>query len=64
MATKASTLKEQAHELINELPDDTTWDQLAYRIAVRASIERGLTDAEAGRLVPVEEVMKEFGITE
>jgi predicted transcriptional regulator len=33
-------------------------------MAVRASIERGLTDANAGNIVPVEEVMKEFGITE
>jgi hypothetical protein len=60
----ASTVKKQAHELIDELPDNATWDELAYRIAVRASIERGLADAEAGRLIPVEEVMREFGITE
>ena len=64
MATNASTVKKQAHELIDELPDNAAWDELAYRIAVRASIERGLADAEAGRLIPVEEVMREFGITE
>jgi predicted transcriptional regulator len=29
-----------------------------------ASIARGLSDADAGRLVSVEEVMKEFGIDE
>lgn len=64
MSTNASTVKKQAHELIDELPDNSTWDELAYRIAVRASIECGLADAEAGRLVPVEEMMREFGITE
>jgi predicted transcriptional regulator len=31
---------------------------------LRASIARGLSDADAGRLVPVEDLMKEFGIDE
>lgn len=64
MSMKTTTAKQKARELINELPDDASWDELAYRIAVRASIERGLADAEAGRIQPVEEVMKEFGISE
>lgn len=63
MSTNAITVKQKAHELIDELPDDATWDELAYRMAVRASIERGLADAEAGRVVPVDEVLKEFEIT-
>lgn len=63
MSMNAITVKQKAHELIDELPDDATWDELAYRMAVRASIERGLADAEAGRVVPVDEVLKEFEIT-
>lgn len=31
---------------------------------LRASIARGLADANAGRLVSVEDLMKEFGIDE
>lgn len=31
---------------------------------LRASIARGLSEADAGRLVPVEDLMKEFGIDE
>lgn len=31
---------------------------------LRASIARGLADADAGRLVPVEDLMKEFGVDE
>jgi hypothetical protein len=31
---------------------------------LRASIARGLSDADAGRLVSVEDLMKEFGIDE
>ena len=64
MSMNAITVKQKAHELIDELPDDATWDELAYRMAVRASIERGLADAEAGRVMPVDEVLKEFEITE
>lgn len=64
MSTNAITVKQKAHELIDELPDDATWDELAYRMAVRASIERGLADAAAGRVMPVDEVLKEFEITE
>ena len=64
MSVNATTVKQKAHELIDELPDDATWDELAYRMAVRASIERGLADAEAGRVMPVDEVLKEFEITE
>lgn len=56
-------VKEAAHKLIDQLPDDVTWDELAYRIEVRASIERGLAAADAGRLISHEEVKKYFGIT-
>jgi predicted transcriptional regulator len=31
---------------------------------LRESVERGLTDADAGRLIPVDELMREFGIDE
>ncbi len=59
----SSNVKEAAHKLIDRLPDDVTWDELAYRIGVRASIERGLAAADADRLIPHEEVKKHFGIT-
>lgn len=56
-------VKEAAHQLIDQLPDEVSWDELAYRIEARASIERGLADADAGRLTPQEEIEKRFGIT-
>jgi predicted transcriptional regulator len=31
---------------------------------LRESVERGLADADAGRLIPVDELMREFGIEE
>ncbi|MDE2448359.1 MAG: hypothetical protein KGO22_05270 [Gammaproteobacteria bacterium] len=57
-------LKQQAHALIENLPDTATWDDVAYEAELRASIEHGLADAQAGRVIAVEDMMKEFGIEE
>jgi predicted transcriptional regulator len=62
MSIAASPLKQQAHALIDNLPESATWDDVAYEIELRASIERGLADAKAGRLIAVEDLMKELGI--
>ncbi|WP_022978218.1 hypothetical protein [Nevskia ramosa] len=58
------TLKQQAHQLIDHLPDDATWRDVAYRAAVRADIEAGLADSRASRVTPVEDVLKELGLTD
>jgi predicted transcriptional regulator len=46
------------------LPPGATWDDVRYQIELRASIERGLADGRAGRLIPVEELLREFGLAE
>lgn len=60
----AATLKQKAHALIDQLPETASWDDLAYEMDLRASIERGLADSRAGRVIPVEDLMKELGIEE
>jgi len=55
-------LKSQAHELVESLPENATWDDLMYEIYVRLSIEAGLQDADEGRLHSVEEVRARFGL--
>lgn len=60
----APSTKRQAHELIDTLPESATWEDVAYEVELRASIERGLADADAGRLISVEDLLKEFGIEE
>ena len=64
MSDTAATLKQQAHQLIDHLPDTATWDDVAYEAELRASIERGLADAKAGRVIPIEDLMKELGVVE
>lgn len=56
--------KQQAHSMIDQLPEDATWDDLMYQIYVRESIEKGLEDAEAGKLTSVQDVRKEYGLPE
>ncbi len=55
-------VKEEAHRLIEELPEDATWDDLMYRIYVRQAIEAGLEDSQSGRTVEVDEVRARFGL--
>lgn len=58
------TLPEQVHQIADALPPGATWDDVRYQIELRASIERGLADGRAGQLIPVEELLREFGIAE
>ena len=57
-----SSVKEEAHKIIEKLPDDSTWDDVMYEIYVRQAIEAGLEDSEAGRTIAVEEVRAKFGL--
>ena len=57
-----SNLKQQAHELIDKLPDSAGWDDVVYEMITRREIELGLSDSEANRTTPVEDVAKEFGL--
>ena len=57
-------VKEEARRLVENLPEDVTWDDLMYQIYVRQTIEAGLADSEAGRVIEVEDVRKRFGLAE
>ena len=57
-----TTVKEEARRLVDNLPDDATWDDLMYEIYVRQAIEAGLQDSEAGRTLDVVEVRARFGL--
>lgn len=59
---QTENVKQEAHRLLNNLPEDATWDDLMYRIYVHQTIEAGLKDSDAGRIVDVKEVRKRFGL--
>lgn len=57
-----ANVKTSAHALIDQLPDNISWSQLAYHVEVRASVERGKEDVKAGRVYTTEEAKKKFGL--
>ena len=58
---RASNLKQSAHQLIDNLPENATWDDVVYEIVMRREIEKGLADSDANRTTPAEDILKEFG---
>jgi len=59
--TTAVSIKPEARRLVDQLPDDATWDDLLYEIYVLQSIEAGLKDCQEGRTVSTAEVRRRFG---
>jgi predicted transcriptional regulator len=57
-----TNIKQEAHRLIEQLPETATWDDLMYELYVRQAIEAGLADSEAGRTLDVKEVRAKFGL--
>lgn len=60
--TPTSSIKTEAIRLVEQLPEDATWDDLLYEIYVRQSIEAGLKDCREGRTLPVAEVRRRLGL--
>lgn len=50
-----STAKDEVRKMLDELPDDSTFEDIQYHIYVREKIIRGLKDAEEGRVLSEEE---------
>jgi hypothetical protein len=55
-------IKQRAHELIEALPDNATWQELLYAFELRADVDAGLADSKAGRLTDVEELRRDYGL--
>ena len=51
-------VKEIVEEIVEKLPDDTTLDEVQYRLLVRQKIEQGLADVEAGRVISHDEAKR------
>lgn len=56
--------KDQAHALVDKMPDNSSWDDLMHEIYVREVIEQGLADSKAGRTKDVREVREKYGLPE
>jgi hypothetical protein len=53
-----SRVKDEAKKLIDQLPEEATWDDIMYEIYVRKKIENALMAVEEGKVVFHEEARK------
>ncbi len=51
------SIKGDAIRLIQELPDDTTFEDIMYKLYVRAKIEEGLHELDEGQGISHDEAM-------
>lgn len=54
------TSKEKVLSAVQELPDDSSIDDIADRIDFMAAVQRGLDELDAGKGIPHAEVKKEL----
>jgi len=62
MSTNNEDIKQTAHHLIDQLPDEVSWEKLLYTLQVRRDIEAGLADSKAGRVMSTEALRAGFGL--
>jgi len=51
-----STAKEQITQLVQQQPDDSSYDEIRRELAFHLMIERGLKDSDARRTISNEEM--------
>jgi len=53
-----TAVKESAMDLIKNLPDEVSWDDLMYEFYVRRKVEIALQQVEDGKTTPINEARK------
>ena len=56
----AAAFNQEAHELIDDLPDSAGWDDLAERARFLAAVERGVEAADRGDFMSPEGIRAMF----
>ena len=54
------TAKQEVQELLDELPDDATLEDIQYHLYVKQKIAQGLADVAAGRTLSQDEIELRF----
>ena len=60
MSTPSQSIKQAAHQLIDQLPDNANWEDVIYEAYVRQSILEGIKAADRGEFASDEEVRRRF----
>ena len=56
-------LRSRTQSILDELPEETSWDDLMYRIYVRQKIEKGIQSAEEEPLMTADEIRRSLGVS-
>lgn len=56
-------LKNRTQSILDELPEDTSWDELMYRIYVRQKIEKGIQSINEETPMTADEIRRSLGIS-
>lgn len=62
MAATEKSIKDKAHALIDDLPENATWADVAETLEVIADIEAGLVESDAGLGVDTATLRKRFSL--
>lgn len=60
MSNPAPNLKQRAHDLVDQLPEGATWDDLIEKARLRQDVEEGIAAADRGEFATAEEVRSAF----
>ncbi len=55
-----SSVKEEMTRIIQEQPDDSSFDEILRELALARMIDRGLQDSEAGRTISDSELRRQM----
>ena len=56
----AAVFKQEAHKLIDALPESASWDELAEKAKFLAAVERGVEAADRGEFASPERIKAMF----
>ena len=54
-------VKQAVLNMMNDLPEDTTYDEVMYRLYILSNHEKAMKDIEEGRTYSTEEVFARLG---
>jgi predicted transcriptional regulator len=54
--------KEELRKILDQIPDDSSLEDIQYHIYVREKVEGGLKDVQEGRVLDQEEVERRVGM--
>lgn len=60
MTSAATNLKQRAHDLVDQLPEGATWEDLIEEARLRQDIEEGVAAADRGEFATAAEVRAAF----